>query len=256
MEIDWPGLWKELVTASLKRGPEVLSKRYEIHARKGTERPDPLLDKVLVDLEPQDTVIDIGPGNGRWTIPLARIAKRVTAVEPTEVIVEILQENISKARLNNIDIINLTWEDSSVQPHDIVVCSHAMYSSLDFTGFINKIERNTKKRCYLAIRLPPADGILGELSLKIFGRRFDSPNAIIAFNALYSMGIYPNILVENSFINWVNSSIQEAFIRAKRHLHWKKNFEYDALIMDNYENRLKFINGSFIWPDGMRSALL
>jgi hypothetical protein len=106
------------------------------------------------------------------------------------------------------------------------------------------------------LRLPPHDGITGELSLSIYGERHDSPNAIIAYNALYSMGIYANVLVEDGIYHWINSTFEEAFARAKRHLRLESSAAHDELIRDTLIRRLTYKDNSYIWPDGMRSALL
>ena len=88
-----------------------------------------------------------------------------------------------------------------------------------------------RRACYLAMRLPPADGIIGRLSLAVYGRVHDSPNALIAYNALYDMSIYANVLVEAEFYPWVNNTFEEAFTRAKRHLHLEECAEHDELIL-------------------------
>lgn len=98
--------------------------------------------------------------------------------------VDMLSENLGNAGLSNVDILPKTWEDASPQIHDIAICAHGMYGSPDLAAFVCKMERFSRKRCYLIMRLPPADGILGELSLKIYGCRHDSPDAMIAYNAL------------------------------------------------------------------------
>jgi SAM-dependent methyltransferase len=201
------------------------------------------------------TVLDIGAGNGRWTIPLAKKAKGVTAVEPDGEMVELLQENIKTAP-RNIQIIQSSWEEARVEIHDIVVSAHAIYSSPDLASFVHKMEQHAKKTCYLAIRLPPVDGVIGELTNTIYGRIYDSANAVIAYNALYSLGIYANVLVENEVYPWTNSTLEEAFLRAKRHLHLETNSAYDGLIQDTLRKRLVLSNSGYIWPDGMRSALL
>jgi len=117
------------------------------------------------------------------------------------------------------------------------------------------MEQHAIKRCFLSLRIPPADGILGELSLAIYGSRYDSPNAIIAYNALYSMGIYANSLIEEGISHWTNSTLEEAFTRAKRHLHLQNTTEFDNLITDTLNRRLKKTANSYVWPEGMRSAL-
>lgn len=258
MEIDWLELWRDLASLTMARAESGgWVNRYKIHARrKAGERPDPLLDFVLQNIDSQSTVLDVGAGNGRWTIPVARIAKSVTAVEPSDTMLNILRENIAAANLNNIQIVPAPWGEASIEPHDVIVCVHAMYASQDFAAFVRKMERQARKRCYLAVRFPPHNGIISELSLSIYGHRYDSPNAIIAYNALYSMGIYANVLVEDDIYHWVNSTFEEALARAKRHLRLESSAAYDELIRDTLACRLSHVNNSYRWPDGMRSALL
>jgi SAM-dependent methyltransferase len=256
-EIDWLGLWRELVMRKLHPKTEILVERYKAHGQKRKERPDSLLDFILKEIDAQDTAIDIGPGTGRWTIPLAQKIKSVTAVEPTSGMAEMLKENLDNAILRNVEVLSQTWEDATLSVHDIVVCAHGMYASNDLAAFVHKMERFSHKQCYMAIRLPPADGILSELSLKIHGCRHDSPDAVIAYNALYTMGIHANVLVENSMVNWVNETVEDAFIRTKRHLRLEpSDMTYDELIYSTLNRRLSFSDGVYTWPDGMRSALL
>jgi SAM-dependent methyltransferase len=256
MEINWLELWRELVIAGYYPKSNELAQRYEKHARKRMDRPDPLLDFVLKEVDSLDRGLDIGAGSGRWTIPLAKKVKTMSVVEPSDKMAELLRENAATGGLGNIDIISTTWEEAKIGTYDFIVCSHAMYTSPDLAAFVRKMEQYTRKECYLAVRLPPADGILGELSLAIYGRRHDSPDAIIAYNALYSLGIYANVLVENGIVHWENATIEEAFSRAKRHLRLEKDEMHDKLIHETLGRRLQYVNNSYIWPDGMRSALL
>lgn len=256
-ETNWLELWRELsITAVRPMGRET-TKRYEEHARsRQAERPDPLLDFVRQNTGNQDTVLDIGSGNGRWIIPLAGVAGSATAIEPAELMAGILRGNIKAAGLDNIRVIPERWEDVSIEPHDIVTCAHAMYGDPDLASFAGRMERHARKMCCLAMRFPPHDSIIAELSRAIHGHSHDSPNAIIAYNALYSLGIYVNVLVEAGIHNWVNNTFDEAFERAKRHLRLESSTAHDELICDTLTRRLTRVNGSYLWPDGMRSALL
>lgn len=256
METDWLKLWRELViTASPFSSRECVS-RYEAYARRKKERPDDLLSFVLARTNNRHTVLDIGAGSGRWTIPLASVAGKVTAVEPSEAMRNILRQSIDNAGVDNIRIVASAWEESDVEPHDIIVSAHAMYSSPDFSSFVRRMEQYAREACYLALRLPARDGIINELSLLICGRYHDSPNAIIAYNALYSMGIYANVLVENRVHRWTNENLDDAFDRAKRHLHLEASSLYDELIRDTLARRLIVSDNGYTWPDGMRSTLL
>ena len=57
------------------------------------------------DISPEDIVLEIGAGLGALTIPVARIAKKVYALEIDSRITEILKTEILAHRLLNVDII-------------------------------------------------------------------------------------------------------------------------------------------------------
>jgi SAM-dependent methyltransferase len=254
---DWLNFWRELVAATSHTAdmPERLQNRYKEHARKQSERFDPLLDFILKEVDSQTTAIDIGAGNGRWAVPLARICKSVTAIEPSPGMRAMLQEKVEAAGLHNVQVIPASWDEAVTVPHDIVVCAHAMYSAADLSAFVRKIEQYAKKACYLALRLPPSDGIIGRLSLAIHGTVHDSPNAVVAYNALFSLDIYANMLVENDIYHWESRTYEDAFDRVKRHLRLETD-KYDTLITETLHKSLLPSEHSLIWPDGLRSAIL
>jgi SAM-dependent methyltransferase len=254
----WIELWNQVAASTFHTPEPQKREKGKKHFRRGTPvRPDPLLDFVLENLSGHQSFLNIGAGNGRWTVPAANIVSSVTAVEPSDSMLEMLRENITKAGLENIRILKARWEEVETEPHDIVSCTHAIYEAVDFFAFIRKMEKNARERCYLVLRLPPSDGITGELFQEIYGHPYDSPNAILAYNALYSMGIYPNVVVEEDIHHWTDNSIEEAFLRAKKHLSLNPDSDtgYDDMIMDTLKRRLRYSEGSYIWPDGMRAVL-
>lgn len=256
-DIDWLEIWNRVSASTRHADEREKQERGRKHFRKDApHRNDPLLDFVLEGLKHHETVLDIGAGNGRWTIPIARKVKAVTAIEPSDSMLEMLSEKIEAETIDTIHVIQARWEQAEIEPHDIVVCVHAMYETPDFAGFIRKIEQHATSRVYLVLRLPPHDGIMSELNRAVHGNSHDSPNAVIAWNALYSLGIYPNLLVEPDMHHWQDTTLNEAFLRAKRHLNAESTTKYDELIKNTLEKRLSQSGNSYIWPDGMRSALL
>jgi len=59
----------------------------------------------LSGIGPDDTVLEIGPGLGALTLPLARIAKRVYAVEKDRQIIPLLASELASEHITNVDII-------------------------------------------------------------------------------------------------------------------------------------------------------
>jgi SAM-dependent methyltransferase len=259
VETDWLTLWKELSEAFLDPGPEAdegMANRFRTQRHAKAARPDELLDVVVARTGAGASVLDVGAGTGRWTIPLARKARRVTALEPSPAMREMLRAAVTDAGLGNVGVVAGGWEDAEVAPHDVAVAAHSMYTSPDLLGFVRFMDEHAKRACYLEMRLPPADGIIGDLSLRIHGRLHDSPNAVIAYNALHAMSIRVNVLVEEDARYRVDATFEEALARTRSHLRLEEGTEHDDLIRRVLEERLTQTDAGWRWPDGKRSALL
>ena len=263
----WSQLWQELSERVRQPGPgedtekgswpEDRAQRFDSAVRrKLREGPDPLLDHVVGSLAPDHTALDIGSGTGRFAVPMAGVASRVTAVEPSAAMIGRLQANAAEAGVENIHVVEASWEEAQVEAHDVALCVHAMYGSPDFPGFVEKMQRNARETCFLVMRLPSADGVIAELSNLIHGQPHDSPNFVVGYNALYEMGVYANVLVENAVRTWTDNSLDEAVERAKRHLRLGTTAGYDGAIRETLTRKLVSRDGAYLWPDGMRSALV
>lgn len=60
----------------------------------------PVIQKILeaAEINPSDEILEIGPGTGVLTIPLARLAKKIIAVEKDEKLAEKLKNNLQKKK--------------------------------------------------------------------------------------------------------------------------------------------------------------
>jgi len=262
-EPEYLEIWRSLVKHSGSNFPHAFNRKDQAEAyeastrRKNMGRRDTLLEKVIHEIKPDYTILDIGAGTGRWTIPLAKSAARITAVDPSEAMLAILKQNAAASGVaDKIEIIQKSWEEAEVGRYDFVISFHAMYMSPDFAAFVQKMETHTKRRCYLGLRHFPIDGIIQELSAKIHGTRHDSPNFIIGYNALYQMGIYANVIIEDFQHNWTDDTIDDAFRRAKRHLLVENTTSHDTLVRDTLKRRLELKDGKYRWPDSMTTALV
>ena len=263
---DWIQFWRELVER-FKGEPaqsekdmmarwagRARSKGYTEEKRK-RDWDDPLMRFVLSRLDPDDTVLDIGAGIGRWSIPTAMACKKVTALDALPGALEILRENAACDGVANIETVPGDWATADLGPHDYTLSSHAAYISPDIVGYARKMERLARKACYMVLRVPRHDGVIGELSRRIHGSRHDSPNFVVGYNALLQAGIYPHVVMENADRLWHNETLEEALSRAKRYLHVHSH-EHDDVIAATLEKRLAMRDGEYWWPDWMRSALI
>ena len=66
------------------------------------------LDNILLnaDIQPDECVLEIGAGIGTLTIPLARRALKVIAIEKDPVIAEVLRQRLIDEKVDNVELIN------------------------------------------------------------------------------------------------------------------------------------------------------
>ena len=262
MPTHWAMLWNELASQDLMASPDGEAQMIERWRRVAkrldsgeTPEPDTLLDYVRSRVGPGQSVLDIGAGIGRWTIPLAEKAGRVTAVEPLAGMRTVLLERIEARGLSNVTVADAPWMKAEVGQHDVAIAVHATYTTPDLLGFVEKMEASAAT-CYLALRVPVHDGLIGELAERIRHQWHDSPNFIVGYNLLLTFGRYPNVLMEPApSRRWVDPSLDAAVGRAKRHLKLADNL-HDETIRELLTRKLTQVEGGYRWPDGMRSALV
>ncbi len=265
---DWIKLWRQLVEARPhSHGPSVPGDRdaWRDRARKYHQRvverwsqPDSSRDFLLSQVDSDTTVLDIGAGTGSWTLLLARQAGHVTAVDPSPAMLEVLQENVAEAGLQNVSVVQGAWPEAQVEPHDLTLCAHAMYGAADLPRFIETLMAATRRRCCLLMRAPVPGGVMAIAAQRVWGQPHDSPNFVICYNALLQMGLFPNVLMENTGVwgAWTNDSLESAFQEIKGKLGLEGPSEHDQFLRGLLAERLTYRDGAYVWPPSMRSALV
>jgi hypothetical protein len=133
-----------------------------------------------------------------------------------------------------------------------------MYGASDLPRFIRKMMDATRRTCFLLMRAPKVDGLMAEFARMVLGHPHDSPNFVIAYNALIEMGVYANVLVEDTGLRdgWTHESLEQALSDVKRRLGLKNDPTYDAVFYRRLQQALTFVDGKYIWPKGARSVLV
>jgi SAM-dependent methyltransferase len=268
---DWIALWRELSEAQARswrtdrrRAPEDAwrdrARGFAEGIAKRWSTPDSSRGTITawLDAHPGSTVVDVGAGTGAWAAFLAGHARRVTAVEASPAMVEVMRETLAAARVANVEVVQAQWPDVALEPHDVSLCSQAMYGFADFPAFVRSLERVTRQRCFLLMRAPVMDGIMAEASRRVWGHPFDSPNFQVGYNALLQLGILPDVVMEDTGLwePWTSATLEEALAEVKRRFGLAEPCEHDAFLRDLMERRLTLADGRCRWPRGVRSALV
>ncbi len=224
-EIDFNELWKR---AAKQTGPEngipgkhSWDKRAEkFSQRLNRAKKNKKLDKEdyvykmleRIEVQTGQTVLDIGCGPGLLTLPLAKKARQVTALDISSKMLERLKNDAANAGLSNISYVNSSWqkafEAGMVDSHDIVVASRSLVSG-DIQEALNNIARIARQAAYLTFPIfhLPFDFEVYEA----IGRHGDNhPPYVYIYNMLYQTGIHANLEILYSKVKVQFYSIEEA----------------------------------------------
>lgn len=101
-------------------------------------------------LEPGDTLLDIGAGGGRFAVPLAAVAGRVVAVEPSPSMREQLAAAIAEAGARNIEAVDLEWPPQGLDERltaDVSLAANVLYAIAEVEAFLEAMEAHTRRTC-------------------------------------------------------------------------------------------------------------
>lgn len=169
------------------------------------------LEKIAFDVN--DSLLDVGAGPGRISIPASRYVKSVTALDSSTPMLDCLQENAREAGIDNVSCINLAWEDvvpgENVPSHDIVIASRTPAMT-----DLKKLDMLARKYVYILFFAGPSlknfhDELMAGIDpdpRPLPPRRGPFLPHMLMFNRLCDMGILPSVeYVRDGFTRWYES---------------------------------------------------
>jgi len=211
----------------------------------------------------EDSVLDLGCGEGTITIPLAKKVKKVTAVDSSKRMLEILEEKCEKENIANVEIIKENLEDVTVEQvgkQDIVLLSRSINGIYDISETITHINNIANKYVYITLFGPNSwkfeKGFYESIGKKIDEHRLDFAPYNYLFNILVKMKICPN--VENFGIKTSRTydSVDDAMENGRLDLDSFTKQEKDKLHDYLKKNLIKDENGKLKHPDDKSDWIL
>lgn len=144
--------------------------------RKRTKRIMNWLEGQGVQFE-SSYILDIGAASGVFSVPFAERGARVTAVETSPPLIELLEENISSFAGDQVEIIPEKFEDIDIQAKgwsqafDLVFVS--MSPIIHNWESVEKVLQCARKFCYISMPVNPAENsLVNEIWPLITGQPF------------------------------------------------------------------------------------
>ena len=123
--------------------PQALWKR---RSRAAIDEPEPRTLQIVRDLLGQfGSLLDVGAGRGRASLPLAAEGNRLTAVEPDPGMASGLREDAA-ARGVAVEVIEGSWPEvsASVEPVDVAMSAHVVYDVHEIIPFLAAMQKKAR----------------------------------------------------------------------------------------------------------------
>ncbi len=263
-DIDWNEMWIEATEhASWRKRRRDMTEFWNKRSRRYSEslKYNDRSMKIIsrLDIDPECTVLDIGAGPGTLTIPLARLVKHVTVVEPSSGMLACLRENAVDEGLANITCINRKWEDATtgadLDLYDVVIASYSL-AMLDMKAALSKMNEVAKRSVHLFTFAGGRAWDYNELWPRLYGEEYRAaPDYIYIYNILHGIGIYADVEITDTEYKERFSSMDEAVEQ------WMENLgsttpEAEKVIRSYLKDNLVQEDGAFWSKHEMKSSMI
>jgi len=173
-----------------------------------------VLPRLLGQVKPAARILEIGTGTGAFTLPLARLAGEIVAIEPSSNMRAALDANIQIAGERKIRVIGQRVEDAVIElagPFDLALASHSLYDVRDIGALVKHLLRLAQ---HTVILMGTGDRREWYQSLhrRLKGvEREPSAHFGDFYPALLEMGIYADVEILPTSYNYVFYSEEDMF---------------------------------------------
>lgn len=269
----WESAWEEARYNSVFRGADKNSvnhwnKRAENFSKNTTgKQGEKRVEKILGWLEQEGVelagaqVLDIGAGPGSFAIPMARRAKEVVAIEPSEQMVNIMKDYAEGEKLTNLQVIMEPWEENfDIEQRGFKGQFDLVFSSMN-PGVSNwttleKLLQCATKYCYISTFAGKRDNpALQHLWQQIYnepmppwpGEIFYIANLLYIRGFQFSFKVWEETSVEKMTVDEAATFLADMlgrFSSKDSKEFWKQSYEYvaskavDELFSQNVTSRI------------------
>lgn len=189
------------------QGPRFQSDIWDKKADSFKDRPVPNPEedeflRMLNEIYPigsETTVLDIGCGNGRYAIALAKTAKKVVGLDFSEKMIEYAKEKAESEGVSNTEFIVCDWTKASANDPELkngfdVVISHMAPATGNANG-LQLMMDVSKDMCVIAMPVRRNEDTINVIKKKL-GQKLPSGNdhgLVYAFGLVWLNGHYPEI---------------------------------------------------------------
>lgn len=130
---------------------------------------DALLETIASYLRPEDSLIDVGGGAGRLSLPLALRCRDVLIVDPSPGMGKAFETAIEGTGIENARFVCEDWLTCGEIEGDVALVTHVTYFVRQIAPFVEKLRRSTRRRVIIGARSTPPPNQLAPVFALLHG---------------------------------------------------------------------------------------
>lgn len=229
-------------------------------ARKKIGQTDPyaarIFEAIRKKIEPQHAVLEIGPGWGNYTFPLAEYVEKLTCVDSSESVLTYLERCLNDQE--HVSYVHAKWEDlgeNDIEPHDIVIGINCFYRMYHIKEALRHMNRLAKKRAILGMTTGPIQPHYEVLHAKYgYDIKFPRRDYIEFLNLLYEMDIYADCEIIKLKRTYEYDSYEQ-LIKTQSSKILSANFQ-SAHVEEALAPFIEEVDGRFFYRHDFHAALI
>ena len=192
-DVKWEEFWAERLAGKVNKNWDEAAPGFYKRTKKD-DYQNALFD--MLRLDENDTVLDVGCGEGSVTIPIAKRVKKVIGVDSSPKMMEYLEKRATDNDIDNIETVLKPIEEithEEIGDVDVVVCSRSLNGIIPISDVLWELNSIADKYVFITIFGPENKKIEKDFDKELGIKTEDFPDYNYFFNILYNMGIYANI---------------------------------------------------------------
>ena len=186
-------------------------------------RDDPVLSALLALARPGETWLDIGAGAGRYALPIAAVAGRVIALDPSSSMLEALRDGAVRAGIENVRAVEGRWPPDPVVRADLgedpvadmALMAHVGYDIEAIVPFLDAMEAAVRRQCVAVLMAESPAAIAAPFWPRVHEQARNALPALPDFlELLDARGVRPEVsMVPSERRRWSDRDELRAFLR-------------------------------------------
>ena len=155
---------------------------------------EPSLEIIASYVQPDDLIVDVGGGAGRYGLPLGLRCRGVVDVDPSAGMLRAFESHAQTTGIAFAQTVHGDWLTVEPPRGTLALVNHVTYLTRDIVTFVRKLEAAASRRVLMTVGSPPPPSRNRAVFQVCYGEPSEPvPGHVELVNVLWELGIEPDV---------------------------------------------------------------